>query len=194
MNKLLSCVFVPLCLLSLGASPHKSGPRRSLPGPGSGPGAAGAPATPAPPGPPGPTGPPAGASLAAEPAPPATPPAAAPPPGACPSRVAAGVRRTALARTLDAGLGSWLRGVDVEPRLDGKRFQGWLVRRLHPEDPCFADVDLRAGDVVSRINRRPIERPEQAFAVWTALRTAREIVVDYTRSGEARTFRIDVVD
>jgi len=114
---------------------------------------------------------------------------------ACPARIAPGVvGRSALTRTLDAGLGSWLRGVDVEPQIEDGRFQGWRVRAIHPGDPCWADVDLRPGDVVSRINRRPIERPEEAQAVWSALRGAGEIVVELVRGREARTLRFAVMD
>lgn|GEM_PF-4262966 len=113
----------------------------------------------------------------------------------CGARVGArGVKRSALGRTLDAGLGTWLRGIDVEAKLERGHFQGWLVRSLYDGDPCWADVDLRAGDIVTRINRRPIERPEQAQIVWTGLRASREIVVDYLRDGQPRTLKFLVVD
>jgi S1-C subfamily serine protease len=105
-----------------------------------------------------------------------------------------GVKRSALGRTLDAGLGTWLRGIDVEAKLERGHFQGWLVRSLYDGDPCWADVDLRAGDIVTRINRRPIERPEQAQIVWTGLRASHEIVVDYLRDGRPRTLTFSVVE
>lgn len=104
------------------------------------------------------------------------------------------VRRSALSRTLDAGLGNWLRGVDIEPKMDRGRFQGWLIRAIYAGDPCWTEVDLRAGDVVARVNRRPIERPEEAQAVWTALRGSGEIVVEFVRAGKTRTLRFPVVD
>ena len=104
------------------------------------------------------------------------------------------LKRTALDRTLDAGLGTWLRGVDVEAKVDRGHFQGWLVRRAYEGDPCWVDIDLRAGDVVTRVNRRSIERPEEAQIVWTGLRTTSEIVVDYQRNGRPRTLRFSVVD
>ena len=113
----------------------------------------------------------------------------------CAARVGTrALRRSALSRTLDAGLGTWLRGVDVEPKIDRGRFQGWLVRGIYAGDPCWADIGLRAGDVVNRVNRRPIERPEEAQAVWTALRGSGEIVIDLVRAGKPRTLRFDVVD
>ncbi len=113
----------------------------------------------------------------------------------CSARVGARtLKRSALSRTLDAGLGTWLRGVDVEPKIDRGRFQGWLVRGIYPGDPCWADIDLRAGDVVNRINRQPIERPEEAQAVWSALRGTGQIVIDLVRAGKPKTLRFDVVD
>ena len=105
------------------------------------------------------------------------------------------VRRSALKRTLDAGLGSWLSGVDIEPAVDRRgRFRGWLINSIQTGDSCWTDIDLRAGDIVARINRRPIQRPEDAQAVWKGLRGTGEIVVDYLREGKAKTLRLPVVD
>ena len=120
---------------------------------------------------------------------------AAPGETVCGARIGArAVRRSALSRTLDAGLGNWLRGVDVEPKIEHGHFQGWMVRGIYAGDPCWSDVDLQVGDVVNRVNRRPIERPEQAQAVWTALRSSGEIVVEFLRGGQSRTLRFAVVD
>lgn len=104
------------------------------------------------------------------------------------------VKRAALGRTLDAGLGTWLKGVDVEAKIDRGHFQGWLVRSLYAGDPCWTNVDLRAGDVVTRINRHSVQRPEEAQVVWTALRSSDEIVVDYVRDGKPRSVKFAVVD
>lgn len=104
------------------------------------------------------------------------------------------LKRSALNRVLDAGLGTWLGGVDVEPKVVRGRFGGWLLRSLHAEDPCWAEVDLRPGDVVSRVNHHAIEKPEQAHAVWSALRQAREISVDFVRAGQSRTLTFAVAD
>jgi len=84
--------------------------------------------------------------------------------------------------------------LDLEPRVDRGRFQGWEIRAIYDGEPCWSEVGLRAGDIVSRVNRRPIQRPDEAQVVWTALRASGEIVVDYLREGEARTLRLPVVD
>ncbi len=118
-----------------------------------------------------------------------------PPAPTCQAFAAPGVlRRAALVRAVDGGLGRWLQGVDVAPERRDGRFQGWMVRRLHPDDPCFAEVDLRPGDVVTRVNGRSLERPEQANEVFGSLRTARSLVVELVRNGQPRTLSLSVSD
>ena len=82
----------------------------------------------------------------------------------------------------------------MEPKIERGHFQGWLVRGIYVGDPCWKDIDLQVGDIVNRVNRRPIERPEQAQAVWTGLRSSGEIVVEFMRGGQPRTLRFAVVD
>ena len=47
---------------------------------------------------------------------------------------------------------------------------------------------------MTRINGKPIERPEQAIAVWEELRTASDLVVDYERNGEEHALQFAIVD
>jgi hypothetical protein len=124
--------------------------------------------------------------------PPVAPVAAAP----CTAFARAGVlRRSAVSRTVDAGLGQWLAGgVDVDRRLAGGRFQGWAVRSLYPGDPCYRELDVRVGDVVVRVNGKSIERPEQASEVFSSLRTAPALVVDLLREGQPRTVTLAIAE
>jgi hypothetical protein len=125
------------------------------------------------------------------PAPVPTP--APPPPRTCDMFARPGVlRRASLVRLINAGLPRWLQGVEGDRKLAKHRFQGWVVKSLYPGDPCYADVDLRAGDVVQKVNGKPIEKPEQAFEVLQALRTAPAIVVDYLREAEPRQLSIPI--
>lgn len=105
-----------------------------------------------------------------------------------------GLRRTAVLRTLDGGLGNWLRNVDIDPKLEHGRFRGWIIRTLPGDDACYADLDLRAGDVVTRVNGHPVERPEEASDVWDALRTSSALVIDFTRAGQPHTLRFKIVE
>jgi hypothetical protein len=105
-----------------------------------------------------------------------------------------GLRRAAVLRTLDGGLGHWLRNVDIDPKLEHGRFRGWIIRTLPEGDACYADLDLQAGDVVTRINGRPVERPEEASDIWDGLRTSTALVIDFVRAGRPRTLRFRIVE
>jgi S1-C subfamily serine protease len=123
----------------------------------------------------------------------AIPPAS--PPRTCDIFARPGVlKRAAVVRLLDAGLPRWLQGVEGDRALANHRFQGWLVKSMHPGDPCYQEVDLRAGDVVQKVNGKSIEKPDQAFDVAESLRTAPALVVDYLRDGKARKLTITITD
>jgi len=121
-----------------------------------------------------------------------------PPPPSCEARIGVDrLRRSALKRTVDAGLGRWLQTVSVDPLLARGRFKGWIIRSLNPRNPsdsCYSGVDLRAGDVVTRVNGRGVERPEEALEVWTALPASPELVIDFVRDGQPRSVRFGIVD
>ncbi len=108
------------------------------------------------------------------------------PPGAIP--------RAELARVLDESPGYFLQHVQTEPRFTHGRFHGWRLVSFFPGDARFAGIALQAGDVITRVNGKPIEQPDQFMAVWTELRTSRELVVDVERAGAARTLRWTIAD
>jgi S1-C subfamily serine protease len=128
----------------------------------------------------------------------AAPVAEAPPPPkpTCTSFARPGVlRRTLVTRTVDGRLGSWLAGgVVVDPFMQKGRFRGWIVRSLYPNDPCYQEIDLRPGDVVSKVNGKSIERPEQANEVFESLRSAPALVVDFTRAGAPMKLTFQIVE
>jgi hypothetical protein len=122
-------------------------------------------------------------------------PASPAPPVKCAARVGADrLRRSALKRTVDAGLGRWLQTVSVDPLLARGQFRGWIIRSFNSDDACLAGVDLRAGDVVTRVNGRGVEHPEEALEVWTKLPSSSELVIDFLRDGQARKVRFGIVD
>jgi hypothetical protein len=104
------------------------------------------------------------------------------------------ISRGRLLVVLDEGLGRFLQNVEVEPVFHKGAFVGFRIISLFPGEPAFASIDLRADDTVTRINGKPIGRPEQAAAVWEELRTASHLVVDYRRSDEERELRFTIVD
>jgi len=104
------------------------------------------------------------------------------------------LHRAALVQMLDAGLARWLQGVEGDRMLANHRFQGWLIKSLHPTDPCYREIDLRPGDIVQKVNGKSVEKPEQAFDVAESLRTAPAIVVDLLRDGKAQRTTISIVE
>ena len=117
------------------------------------------------------------------------------PPVVCEARVGTDrLRRSSVKRTVDAGLGRWLQTVSVDRVLVRGRFKGWVIRALSSDESCYAGLDVRVGDIVTRVNGRPVERPEEALVVWTALPSSKELVVDLVRDGQPRTIRLGIVD
>lgn len=110
-------------------------------------------------------------------------------------RVTRGViARADLIPVLDAGLGRYLQNIETEPAFHQGAFVGFRILRLFPGEPDYASLDLRPGDTVTRVNGRPIERPEQAAAVWEALRGASNLVVHYRRGDEEHALHFRIVD
>jgi len=110
-------------------------------------------------------------------------------------RVTSGViERHELIRVLDDGLGQYLRNVEIKPEFRKGSFVGFRIVTLFPGDLTYASLDLRPGDTVTRVNGKPISRPEEASALWKELRTASDLVVDYRRENTHHTMRFVIVD
>jgi type II secretory pathway component PulC len=120
---------------------------------------------------------------------PAEPPRAArPAPSAdvaLPSRPGRLWRRDVTA-TLSRGLGDFLTRLEVEPVAPGGKFRGWRIAKLRPDDPLWSGVDLAPGDIVTAVNGRKIERPEEALTAFQSLAIASELRVTYERDGARR--------
>jgi S1-C subfamily serine protease len=112
------------------------------------------------------------------------------PPGV---RVSSGrLARAQVTAVLDRGPGAFLSGLEIEPTFRGNVFAGWMILAFQPNDPAYAHVDLVPGDVVTKINGRTIERPEQLQELWDSLRTATRLDVDYLRNGQPRALRYTI--
>lgn len=130
-------------------------------------------------------------------------------PGESPSPAASDAGSTALAAPLPArpgrlwrrdvvaalsrGLGDFLSRLQLEPALAAGKFHGWRVVGLRAGDPLWQGTDIAPGDVVTAVNDRPIERPEQAFAAFQSLAVTKELRVTYERNHVRRelVFPID---
>jgi type II secretory pathway component PulC len=102
------------------------------------------------------------------------------------------IARKAIVSVRDRGLGYFLQHIEVEPAFKEGVFSGWQVKALR-ERSDWAGYDLRVGDVVSRINGLPIERPNQATEALKACASAPEIVVTGERAGAPLSLRVAIV-
>lgn len=101
--------------------------------------------------------------------------------------------RAELEGAVRAGMGAFLTNVRVSPAFERGRFVGWrLDGARHLRRWNRAGMDLRAGDVVTRVNGGALERPDDALAVFGALRSAAELRVEVLRDGRALTLRLPV--
>lgn len=108
--------------------------------------------------------------------------------------VAAGtVRREDVLGVLSDGVPAFLGKVEVEPVTDrGGRFLGWRIVAIH--DAELAAGDLKAGDVVTRLNGRRIENPLEFYDAFQSLAFARELRIDAERGGSPLTLRYPISD
>ena len=134
----------------------------------------------------------------AEGAPPASPGPSAPVDSRPPSRPdgVPRIARSAVHDVIAKGLGAFLQHVELDgqPVRDGRAFRGFRIVALRGNDGFWAGVDLRPGDVVTRVNGFPIERPEQAQTAFESLDVASELRVAYDREGEPREIVYRITD
>jgi hypothetical protein len=67
-------------------------------------------------------------------------------------------------------------------RADGK-FVGWRMVGVPDE---WRDIDLKPGDIVSRVNGLPLETPDQAWEAWKSVAGAPELKITLMRDGASR--------
>lgn len=116
-------------------------------------------------------------------------------PSAAAPRVAVAVgtlERADVESVVDAGLGRFLTHVTLEPSLSAGKFSGWSIVGLQPAE-LWSAVDLRPGDVVTRVNGMAIERETEAFEAFQAVRQAPALEITYLRQNQPHTLRLTIV-
>jgi len=109
-----------------------------------------------------------------------------------PARPITSLKRAQVKETIAQGLGMFLQNVTVEdwPVMHDGKFHGFKIRTINPA----WGVDLKAGDVVTRVNGVVPEHPEEADAALRALEKAGSLKVDFEREGKAKTLELPIVD
>lgn len=102
------------------------------------------------------------------------------------------IKRSQVKQTIGKGLGYFLQNVTVEeyPAMKANKFYGWKLRSVNAE----LGVDLRPGDVVTKVNGMPIEHPEEADAAMRSLEKAPALRVDFERDGKAQTLELPITE
>ena len=120
-------------------------------------------------------------------------------PGTAPSTTAAAVperttqlHRAGVKRTIARGLGYFLQDVTVEdyPVMTAGKFHGFRIKSVNAD----WGVDLRPGDVVTKVNGMSIEHPEDADAALRSLEKATSLKVDFDRDGKPQTLELPIVE
>ena len=104
------------------------------------------------------------------------------------------IARADYDRVLADAPGRFFARLDAEPVVAAGKFRGWRVRSLFDGDPRFSGAIIHAGDVVTAINGKKLERPEQFFEAWEAARGRADLTVDLLRDGARQTLRWRIVD
>ena len=93
---------------------------------------------------------------------------------------------------LARGFPEFLQHVDVEPRLVDGQFRGWSIVQLSPSD-FWSGVDLKPGDIVTRVNDLPIERETEAFEAFESLKKSDALRVAFQRDGQSRLLEYKII-
>jgi type II secretory pathway component PulC len=101
------------------------------------------------------------------------------------------LHRAALDGLLSKGPAYVLAMVQIDSAKKDGKFVGFEIVSFRTELPAY--LDLRPGDVVTRVNDLPIERPEQFFDVFEELKTAAEVKFDVLRDGAPKMIAVPIV-
>ena len=99
------------------------------------------------------------------------------------------IARSELNTVLDEGIGRFLQNIVTQANVKQGQFAGFKILALHPTSSLHKDLDLKEGDVVTRINGQSVKTPDDAIKVWQELRVASELRIDYERNGVPATLR-----
>lgn len=120
-------------------------------------------------------------------------PAAGPPEVVREDQPSTSIKRSDVHVAVKSGVGALLQRVIVDtekPVFRQGKFLGFRITQM----PRDWSVDLKSGDVVTRVNGFSVERPETAYEALQSLEVASELRVDYERNGEPRSIRYSIVD
>lgn len=90
-----------------------------------------------------------------------------------------------------SNIGELLKQARMEPNLVNGQTNGFVVKMIQP-NTLLAQLGLRVGDVVTRVNGVELNSPEKALQIFQQLREARRLSVDLTRNGKPLSLQYEV--
>jgi type II secretory pathway component PulC len=102
------------------------------------------------------------------------------------------LKRSDVKETIARGVGAFLQNVTVEdwPVMHGGKFHGFKIKTINPD----WNVDIKPGDIITRVNGIVPEHPEEADAALRSLEKAPSLKIDFERDGQPRTLELPIVD
>ncbi len=78
----------------------------------------------------------------------------------------------------------------IPHQMNGKP-DGFLIQEIVPGS-LYDEAGLKNGDVIRKVNGKPVTRPEEALGLFQSLRSASGIDLEIARGGDVRTIHFDI--
>ena len=98
------------------------------------------------------------------------------------------IRRASLVAWQQGGPHRFIQSVRVKPSFRGGHFFGWRILAYG------GPGKLNRGDIVRRINGRPVERPDEFMQVWDGAASRDRLVIEVMRGNKLLTFAYPIRD
>ena len=90
-----------------------------------------------------------------------------------------------------SNLNQLLKSARMEPNIVNGQTEGFVVKMIRPKS-LLAQLGIRRGDTVTRVNGVELNSPEKALQIFQQLREAKRLTVDLKRGNDNLTFDYEV--
>lgn len=94
------------------------------------------------------------------------------------------LERHRVQQVIDKGPQRFIASLRVSPHLVKGRFKGFRIDGFTPDSPLINSRAVQPGDVIIRVNREPVERPEQFMRAWELVAKADTLEVLLQRGNQ----------
>lgn len=103
------------------------------------------------------------------------------------------LERARLKKVLEQGPQKFIASLRLAPHMNGKRFVGFRIDGFAPDSPLVNGGAVQPGDVVLRVNREPVERPDQFMRAWEVVGGADTLEVELLRGTQRYLYRYTLI-